>query len=57
MSITMKISASKLNPTVTHGPPIAAGTVLSGLRGETSAPGSSILRYDSTYGGTEYTIQ
>jgi len=56
-TITISISASKLNGLVTHGPAIAAGTVLSGLRGEASGPESGDARYDSTYGGTEYTIQ
>ncbi len=56
-TITITISASKLNALVTHGPAIAAGTVLSGLRGSASGPETSDARYDATYGGTEYTIQ
>jgi hypothetical protein len=56
-TITIQIAASKLNPFVTHGPAIAAGTVLSGLRGTTSGPESGDVLSDTAYGGTEYKIQ
>ena len=56
-TITVSVAASKLNPFVTHGPPIAAGTVLAGLRGSSSAPESGAIASDTTYGGTEYKIQ
>jgi len=56
-TVTVRVAASKLNPFVTHGPPIAAGTVLAGLRGTSSGPVSGALRSDSAYGGTEYKIQ
>ena len=56
-TITIKVAASKLNAFVTHGPPIAAGTVLAGLRGKASGPASGDGLSDTTYGGTEYKIQ
>lgn len=56
-TITVKVSASKLNPFVTHGPPIAAGSVITGLRGSSFVTTSSDVRRDTTFGGTLFTIQ
>jgi hypothetical protein len=56
-TITVQVSASKLNPFVTHGPAIGTGTVLAGLRGTASGPVSGVVHSDSAYGGTEYKIQ
>lgn len=56
-SITVKVSASKLNPFVTHGPPIGAGTIMTGLRGFSYTTVNSNARNDITPGGTQYTIQ
>jgi len=54
-TITVKVAASKLNPFVTHGPPIANGSILAGLRGE-SFTGNVNAITDETRGGTLYTV-
>jgi hypothetical protein len=54
-TITIKIAASKLNPFVTHGPPIGPGSVLVGLRGQTFTTAVNAKR-DIARGGTLYTI-
>lgn len=54
-TITLKVSASKLNPYVTQGPPIAAGSTLVGLRGQTFTSGANAKR-DIARGGTQFTI-
>jgi hypothetical protein len=54
-TITVKVSASKLNPFVTKGPPIGLGTVLTGLRGQTFTTGAN-AKTDITRGGTLFTI-
>lgn len=54
-TITVKVVASKLNPFVTHGPPIGPGSVLVGLRGQTFTSGANAKR-DIARGGTQYTI-
>ncbi|MEO7658430.1 MAG: post-COAP-1 domain-containing protein [Pyrinomonadaceae bacterium] len=54
-TITVKVSASKLNPFVTKGPAVAAGSILVGLRGQTFTAGANAKR-DLTRGGTQYTI-
>jgi len=54
-TITVKVSASKLNPFVTKGPPIGIGTVLTGLRGQTFTNGAN-AKTDITRGGTLFTI-
>jgi hypothetical protein len=54
-TITVKVSVSKLNPLVTKGPAIAAGTILAGLRGQTFTSGANGKR-DITRGGTEFTV-
>jgi hypothetical protein len=54
-TITIKVAASKLNPSVTHGPAIGYGTVLAGLRGETFTT-DGVAVSDATRGGTIYTI-
>jgi len=56
-TITVKVAASKLNPFVTQGPPIGAGTVLTGLRGFSYTSVNSNARNDTTPGGTQFTIQ
>lgn len=55
-TITIKVAASKLNPFVTHGPPIGPGSVLVGLRGQTFTTGVNAKR-DIARGGTQYTIE
>lgn len=54
-TITVKVSASKLNPFVTKGPAIGGGSVLVGLRGQTFTSGANAKR-DLTRGGTLFTI-
>ncbi|HYK19098.1 MAG TPA: post-COAP-1 domain-containing protein, partial [Pyrinomonadaceae bacterium] len=54
-TITVKVSASKLNPFVTKGAPIAVGSVLTGLRGQTFTTGAN-AKTDITRGGTLFTI-
>ncbi|HKP46899.1 MAG TPA: Calx-beta domain-containing protein [Pyrinomonadaceae bacterium] len=54
-TITIKVSVSKLNSLVTHGPAIGPGSVLSGLRGSTFTA-SSDGRRDITRGGTEFVV-
>jgi hypothetical protein len=54
-TITVKVSASKLNPFVTHGPPVGAGSVLAGLRGQTFTSNANAKR-DIARGGTQFTI-
>jgi hypothetical protein len=53
--IIVKVSASKLNPFVTHGPAIGPGSVLVGLRGSTFTSQANAKR-DIARGGTLYTI-
>lgn len=55
-TITIKVSASKLNPFVTHGPPIGTGSILAGLRGQTFTTAVNAKR-DIARGGTQYTVQ
>ena len=43
-TITIKVSASKLNPLVTHGPAIGNGSVLVGLRGQAFTSGANAIR-------------
>lgn len=54
-TITVKVSASKLNPFVTKGPPIGTGSVLTGLRGQTFTIGAN-AKTDMTRGGTLFTM-
>jgi hypothetical protein len=54
-TVTIKVSASKLNPFVTKGPPIGLGSVLTGLRGQTFTSGAN-AKTDATRGGTLFTI-
>jgi uncharacterized repeat protein (TIGR01451 family) len=54
-TITVKVALSKLNPFVTHGPPLAPGSVLVGLRGRNFTVSTDGKR-DLTRGGTQYTI-
>ncbi len=54
-TITLKVLLSKLNPFVTAGPPVAAGSTLVGLRGQTFTPGVNGIT-DIARGGTQYTI-
>jgi hypothetical protein len=54
-TVTLKVALSKLNPFVTHGPPIAGGSVLYGLRGQAFTSGANAER-DLTRGGTSYTV-
>jgi hypothetical protein len=55
-SITVKISASKLAPYITHGPAIGAGTILTGFKGFSYTTTNANARNDYTFGGTQYTI-
>ena len=55
-TITIKVSAGKLNPFVTHGAPIGIGSVLTGLRGQTFTNGAN-AKTDVTRGGTLFTIE
>lgn len=50
-TITVKVLVSKLNPLVTHGPAIGAGSVLVGLRGEAFTSNVN-AKQDQTRGGT-----
>lgn len=54
-TITVKVSASKLNPFVTKGPAIGLGSVLTGLRGQTFTSGAN-AKTDITRGGRLFTI-
>jgi hypothetical protein len=54
-TITIKVAASKLNPYVSHGPAIANGTVLVGLRGEAFTGNVNAIS-DDTRGGTLYVV-
>lgn len=54
-TITVKVSASKLNPFVTKGPSIGIGSVLTGLRGQTFTIGAN-AKTDITRGGTLFTM-
>src|SRR5262249_26549802 len=54
-TITIKVSAGKLNPFVTKGPPIGLGSVLTGLRGQTFTAGAN-AKADITRGGTLFTM-
>ena len=54
-TITIKVAASKLNPFVTKGPAIGAGSVLTGLRGQTFTIGAN-AKTDITRGGTLFTL-
>lgn len=53
--ITVKVAVSKLNSLVTHGPAIAAGSVLAGLRGSAFTTQTDGRR-DLTRGGTEFVV-
>jgi hypothetical protein len=54
-TITVKASASKLNPFVTHGAPIGTGSTFAGLRGQTFTSSVNAKR-DIARGGTQFTI-
>jgi hypothetical protein len=54
-TITVNVSASKLNPFIKWGLPIHSGTIMAGLRGSTFTA-SADARRDSTRGGTQYVI-
>src|SRR5262245_42828084 len=53
--ITMQLNFRRLDPYVTHGPPLHVGGVLVGLRGQTSTLGSSTAR-DLTRGGGSFVL-
>src|SRR6185369_1136366 len=55
-TVTIKVSASKLNPFVTKGPLIGLGTVFTGLRGQTFTTGAN-AKADITRGGTLLTME
>jgi len=55
-TITIKVSASKLNPFVVKGAPIGLGTVFTGLRGQTFTTGAN-AKTDVTRGGTLFTME
>jgi hypothetical protein len=54
-TITVKVSATKLNAFVTHGPLIGVGSTFAGLRGQTFTAGVNAKR-DIARGGTQFTI-
>jgi len=54
--ITVRVSLGKLNRLVTHGPALGSGSVLSGLRGETTGSASGVALSDATYGGTQFNL-
>ncbi|HET6654799.1 MAG TPA: hypothetical protein VFH57_01010 [Gammaproteobacteria bacterium] len=54
-TITVKVSAEKLNPFVTHGDPIGDGSILVGLRGSAFTSGVN-AQSDDTRGGTQFAI-
>ncbi len=51
--ITMGIRFNRLTPFVTHGPPVAVGSILHGLRGQAFTTGANATT-DITRGGTQY---
>jgi hypothetical protein len=53
--VVMRLALTKLDPFVTHGPPVRAGSYLVGLRGATGTFGASAGR-DVTRGGGEFRI-
>ena len=55
-TVTIKVALAKLNPWVTHGPPIGSGSVLDGLRGQTFTTGANAVR-DLTRGGRSFTVR
>ena len=54
--ITVQLYTSRLTPLVKHGPALGHGTLLCGLRGETTGSASGTALSDATYGGTQYKI-
>jgi uncharacterized repeat protein (TIGR01451 family) len=54
-TITMKVPLTSLNPFVTHGPALAPGSILVGLRSQSFTSQVNGQR-DITRGGTQYTI-
>lgn len=55
-AITVSLAASRLTPLMTHGPAIASGSVLCGLRGSAFTV-SGLAREDDTRGGTSFTVK
>ncbi|HEY3216276.1 MAG TPA: FlgD immunoglobulin-like domain containing protein [Candidatus Eisenbacteria bacterium] len=53
--VVMRVPLSALNAYVTHGPPVQAGSVLVGLRGQTGTMQQSTTR-DETRGGGSYKV-
>jgi hypothetical protein len=54
-TITVKVAVSQLNPFVTKGPAIGAGSVFAGLRGQAFTSGVNAKR-DLARGGTQFAI-
>jgi uncharacterized repeat protein (TIGR01451 family) len=54
-TIEIRVPLSALGPYVTHGPAVAPGSVLVGLRAQAFTSGANAKR-DLTRGGTQYTI-
>ncbi|MEP7028163.1 MAG: FlgD immunoglobulin-like domain containing protein [Candidatus Eisenbacteria bacterium] len=54
-TITIQVALNKLNPFVTHGPPIGPGSRLDGLRAATFTDGANGIR-DQTRGGSYYLL-
>ena len=54
--ITVQLYVTRLGPLVKHGPALGHGSILSGLRGETTGAASGVALSDATYGGTQYKI-
>lgn len=57
-TITVSVSASKLATFIVHGPAIASGSILAGLRGSSgqTIDGLADARADYANGGTQYTV-
>ena len=54
--IEVEVGFSKLNKLITHGPTLQHGSLLSGLRGETTGTASGVALSDTTYGGKLFKI-
>lgn len=55
-TVTVKVPLSALNAFVSHGAPIASGSVLCGLRGEAYTSGQSFIIEDIARGGLEFKV-
>lgn len=55
-TITVAAPIASLNGFVTHGPAIASGSILCGLRGEAYTAVSGSIKRDATRGGTQFVV-